>query len=86
MKMCSILAQAALVFVLASCLRSSHAEEVELFNGKNLDGWVPFLTTDEVPPDSVWTVSDGILTCKGEPLGYLYSKDSFQDFGLGSST
>jgi hypothetical protein len=29
---------------------SAAAEEVELFNGTNLDGWVPLLTTDDVPP------------------------------------
>ena len=82
MKMYSVLAQAVLFIVVAGCVRYSHADEVELFNGKNLDGWIPFLTTDEVPPDSVWTVSDGILTCKGEPLGYLHSKDSFKNFKL----
>jgi hypothetical protein len=82
MKMYSVLAQAILFIVVAGCVRYSHADEVELFNGKNLDGWIPFLTTDEVPPDSVWTVSDGILTCKGEPLGYLHSKDSFKNFKL----
>jgi len=55
---------------------------IDLFNGKNLDGWNCLLTERDVPEESVWTVNDGILTCQGEPLGYLYSKQQFKDFRL----
>ncbi|MGB1398163.1 MAG: 3-keto-disaccharide hydrolase, partial [Planctomycetota bacterium] len=35
-----------------------------LFNGRNLDGWDAFLNGSETK-DQVWSVKDGILTCKG---------------------
>ena len=30
----------------------------------------------------VWSVKDGVLVCKGEPLGYLQTKESFESFRL----
>lgn len=30
----------------------------------------------------VWQLADGVLHCKGQPLGYLYTKKSYQDFEL----
>ncbi len=54
----------------------------QLFNGKDLCGWQSFLVDDDVKMKDVWSVEDGILVCKGEPLGYLYTKDKFQDFKL----
>lgn len=32
--------------------------------------------------DSVWSVKDGILTCKGTPAGYIYTQKDYQDFVL----
>ena len=32
--------------------------------------------------DDVWRVEDGILICRGEPLGYLYTEGSFESFEL----
>lgn len=55
---------------------------ISLFNGKNLDGWDYFLIDPEVKMDDVWSVQDGILVCKGEPLGYLFTKEKFTNFRL----
>jgi hypothetical protein len=66
----------------ASYAHFAAAQQIELFNGKDLNGWIPYLTEDKVSPSSVWTVADGILTCKGEPLGYLYTERSFENFKL----
>jgi len=30
----------------------------------------------------VWQINDGILTCKGTPLGYLYTKEKYTNFVL----
>ena len=52
-----------------------------LFNGRNLDGWDAFLNGSETK-DQVWSVKDGILTCKGTPAGYIYTQKKYQDFVL----
>ncbi len=44
---------------------------VSLFNGKDLSGWTFFLVDPKVKMEDVWSVRDGLLVCKGEPLGYL---------------
>jgi hypothetical protein len=57
-------------------------EEIALFNGKNLEGWGFFLVDPNVKLEDVWSVKDGLLVCKGEPLGYLASEKPFKDFKL----
>jgi hypothetical protein len=49
---------------------------IQLFNGKNLDGWTP--TNDEVN----WRVEDGAIIAdkrKGKAGNHLVSKDSYKD-------
>lgn len=60
---------------------AEYAESTTLFNGKNLEGWTHVLVED-LPMESVWSVVDGVIICKGEPLGYLQTKNSYQDFTL----
>lgn len=56
--------------------------EVALFNGKNLDGWGFFLVDPQLKMEDVWSVKDGILVCRGEPMGYLATQKEFKDFKL----
>lgn len=56
---------------------------IELFNGANLDGWSHVLVGDGAKKEDVWTVKDGVIVCKGEPLGYLFTDGSYQNFTLG---
>lgn len=56
-------------------------EAVELFNGKNLDGW-NFQLPPGTDPKSVWSVTDGVLRCEGNPIGYMYTKESYTDFEI----
>jgi hypothetical protein len=53
-----------------------------LFNGTNLEGWSHVLVGEGVKKEDVWSVEDGVLICKGQPLGYLFTNDSYQDFTL----
>jgi hypothetical protein len=53
---------------------------VTLFDGKSLEGWNYHLVDPNVKMEDVWRVENGVLICKGEPLGYLATKESFQDF------
>ncbi|HSB16330.1 MAG TPA: DUF1080 domain-containing protein [Bryobacteraceae bacterium] len=48
-----------------------------LFNGKDLTGWVN-VNTD---PDT-WSVRDGVIVCKGQPIGVMRSKEQFENFIL----
>ena len=53
-----------------------------LFNGKNLDGWKPFLPDAKADPAGTWTVQDGILRCTGKPVGYLATTGEYKDYEL----
>lgn len=53
---------------------------VDLFNGRDLEGWTGYLVEEEVDPASVWFVRDGLLVCKGEPLGFLHTKEEYTNF------
>lgn len=48
-----------------------------LFNGKNLDGWVPVNTA----PDT-WSVKKGELICSGHPIGVMRSNRQYENFIL----
>lgn len=55
---------------------------VSLFDGMSLAGWGCHLVDANVKMENVWRVEDGLLICKGEPFGYLVTKEAFQDFQL----
>ncbi|MEE8217798.1 MAG: DUF1080 domain-containing protein [Vicinamibacteria bacterium] len=50
---------------------------VDLFNGKDLSGWVN-VNTD---PDT-WSVRDGVLVCSGQPIGVMRSERQYENFLL----
>ena len=55
---------------------------IQLFNGMNLEGWEVFLSEPGVTRDQVWSVRDGLLVGRGEPLGYLHTTTDFTSFEL----
>lgn len=63
-------------------LALAQAQSVRLFNGMDLAGWSHFLVDPKVPATDVWSVKDGILVCKGEPLGYLQTEAEYTSFRL----
>lgn len=50
---------------------------VELFNGKDLTGWVDVNTSPET-----WKVKDGLLVCSGRPIGVMRSEKQYENFLL----
>ncbi len=58
------------------------AAPVALWNGKDLSNWSFFLVDPKARMADVWSVRDGMIVCKGEPLGFLMSKDTFTSFRL----
>ena len=55
---------------------------IDLFDGKSLAGWEHFLVKPDVKMADVWSVRDGLLVCKGEPMGYLATKKAYTSFRL----
>ena len=64
-----------LVVLLAAAAQA--AEFKDLFNGKDLTGWVN-VNTD---PDT-WSVKDGVLICTGKPIGVMRTDRQYENFIL----
>lgn len=52
------------------------------FNGKDLSDWQFAVENNAVPGEEVFTAEAGIITVKGEPLGYMYTKKKYHNFTL----
>jgi 3-keto-disaccharide hydrolase len=63
-------------------MAQSADKAIDLFDGKSLDGWDYFLDDPAVKMDDVWSVKEGLLICKGEPMGYLCTKTDFTNCKL----
>jgi Domain of Unknown Function (DUF1080) len=55
--------------------------EVDLFNGRNFDGWV-FFTKDGSDPMQTWSVANGVIHCTGKPFGYARTTQAYHDYKL----
>ncbi|MBQ3820796.1 MAG: DUF1080 domain-containing protein [Bacteroidales bacterium] len=69
---------AALLLVLAtSC--SQKPEVIQLFNGKDLEGWTLFVNDPAVAPTDVFSVVDGNIRIAGNPFGFMRTNEKFTD-------
>jgi hypothetical protein len=50
---------------------------VDLFNGKDLTGWVNVNTAEDT-----WKVRDGLLICSGHPIGVMRTVKQYENFVL----
>lgn len=55
---------------------------IVLFDGTSLEAWAFHLVDPAKKLEDVWSIQDGVLVCKGEPLGYLVTKQAFENFRL----
>jgi hypothetical protein len=59
-----------------------------IFNGKDMTGWTFFLskTGDNkegtMKMADVWSVADGVITCKGKPSGYIRTEKDYTNYVL----
>ena len=60
----------------------SKGKEIRLFNGKDLKNWVFHLKDPAVDPATVFTVQNGVIHIKGDPFGYMRTKESYSDYKL----
>ena len=68
------------VVLLCGDYRAQAAESLqfrELFNGKDLSGWVNVNTAEDT-----WTICDHTLICSGHPIGVLRTERQYENFIL----
>lgn len=66
------------LLLVAASLRAEDAPVFrDLFNGKDLSGWVDVNTSPET-----WSVKDGLLVCQGSPIGVMRSEKQYENFIL----
>jgi len=77
----------AIVFVVSCSLPAAEKDGwIELFNGKNLDGWVidgPTEFKDKADGNKMkplWAVNDGLIRTSGNGFGFLRYDKEFKDF------
>lgn len=58
------------------------AGKIQLFNGRDLQGWVAEHPGHKVEAESVWQVRDGVLVCAGTPQGYLRTEREHFNYEL----
>lgn len=68
-----------LILFLSAC---STDKKVQLFNGENLDNWNIFVSTDDVQPEELFYVEDGMISTLGIPHGYIRTKQTYSNFKL----
>lgn len=54
----------------------------KLFNGKDLSNWNFVVDKNSVPADQVFSVRDGVIHIKGNPFGYMYTKEKYSNYKL----
>jgi len=62
--------------------RRNEKGTVQLFNGKDLSNWSFFLKDPAVDPATVFTVQNGVIHIKGDPFGYMRTKDIYSEYKL----
>ncbi len=68
-------------------VRAPAAErEIDLLSApsgaKDAATWKYFSDDSQSKFDDVWKLDDGVLTCKGAPLGYIYTRQTYTNFVL----
>lgn len=54
-----------------------------LFDGKSLAGWTFDVIDPKVQPQDIWSVSEGLLVCKGRPPGVIRTeKNDYSNYEL----
>ncbi len=58
-------------------------EPIALFDGSGMDAWTYHLTDGAASMDDVWSIdNDGVLICKGNPIGYIRTHDQYTNYVL----
>jgi hypothetical protein len=65
-------------------MAQSTGKKIRLFNGKNLDGWYPFVEKRGRDNDvkKVFTVENGLIHISGEEYGSIVTNDEYENYKL----
>ncbi|MCC8152895.1 MAG: DUF1080 domain-containing protein [Tannerellaceae bacterium] len=73
----------AFAIALLSFSGAVHAQQtIKLFNGKNLSNWNFVVDKDAVPAEQVYSVKNGVIHITGDPFGYMYTKEKYDNYKL----
>jgi len=78
----SVICVSLLALLSGCCCMNKSKGSTQLFNGKDLQGWKCVLADSKVKMEDVWSVKDGVIICKGDPIGYLYQDIAYTNFDL----
>lgn len=70
-----------LATILSILAVSASAATVDLFNGKNLDGWTPF-ADGIADTSSVFSAQNGVIRVSGKPFGFIRTDKKYSNFRL----
>jgi hypothetical protein len=65
------------LFASVTAVGQSAGEFVDLFNGKDLTGWINVNTAEDT-----WKVREGLLICSGHPIGVMRTEKQYENFVL----
>jgi hypothetical protein len=68
--------------VCAMLVSSGCSSKTRLWNGKDFSGWKLHVDDKTVDVDSVWSVTDGVIHCKGVPNGYIRTLKDYSNYKL----
>jgi hypothetical protein len=71
-----------LMMISSMAVSGQKVKKTELFNGKDLKNWTFTLKDPSVDPATVFTVKEGVIHIKGDPFGYMRTKDAYSDYTL----
>jgi hypothetical protein len=57
-------------------------ERIQLFNGKDFQGWKLFLPDTSADPTLTWGVMDSVIHCTGNPAGYMRTTTPYENYTL----
>ena len=77
-----ILAAAGPVFAQANDAILTPTNKVELFDGNDFSGWTFVSKNTNAPAESIWSVTNGVIACKGKPTGYARTLQTYRDYQL----
>lgn len=78
-----MLSLAILATALFCSVGQTNAQKTEkLFNGKDLSNWNFIVDKNAVPAEQVFTVQDGLIQIAGNPIGYMYTKNKYDNYKL----
>lgn len=67
-----------ILLLIAGC----STRQVPLFNGNDLDNWIIYTGGEQVDPESMFWVEEGMIRTSGKPNGYIRTLETYSNFKL----